>query len=169
MLKPKALLGTVIVVLAAAFGLIELPENGSLLNSTSSNSTQAEAKSQARTESAPLSASLTSDARIQQAFQRQESDLQVMLAGEVIKNLPDDNQGSRHQKFLFRLNSGQTLLVAHNIDLAPRINNLSEGDTVTLYGEYEWNDRGGVIHWTHHDPRGDHVGGWIEHNGRRYQ
>ena len=166
MFKPKALLATLILVLAA-FGLIELPENGALLSGAASNSTQTEPQSPSQPNTQRLT--LTNDARIQQAFQRQESDLQVMLVGEVIKNLPDDNQGSRHQKFLFRLNSGQTLLVAHNIDLAPRINNLSEGDTVTVYGEYEWNDRGGVIHWTHHDPRGEHVGGWIEHNGRRYQ
>jgi hypothetical protein len=83
--------------------------------------------------------------------------------------LSDDNDGSRHQRFILRLATGESLLVAHNIDLAPRVTGLQVGDTVSFNGEYEWNERGGVIHWTHHDPRGSHVGGWVEHNGRRYE
>ena len=83
--------------------------------------------------------------------------------------LPDDNDGSRHQRFILRLESGQTVLIAHNIDLAPRIDSLSEGNLVEFYGEYEWNSRGGVVHWTHHDPRGSHVDGWLKHDGQTYQ
>jgi len=94
---------------------------------------------------------------------------QVRGSGKVWKILSDDNEGSRHQRFIVELPSGRTLLVAHNIDLAPRVRSLKVGDTVSFYGEYEWNDRGGVIHWTHHDPRGSHVGGWVEHKGRRYE
>ena len=94
---------------------------------------------------------------------------QVRGSGRVARILSDDNEGSRHQRFIVELSPGRTLLVAHNIDLAPRVQSLSVGDTVTFYGEYDWNDRGGVIHWTHHDPQGRHVAGWLEHRGRRYQ
>ena len=68
-----------------------------------------------------------------------------------------------------RLPTGQTLLVAHNIDLASRIGALREGDRVEFNGEYEWNSQGGVVHWTHHDPQGLHEAGWLKHNGTTYQ
>ncbi|EOI6380338.1 DUF3465 domain-containing protein, partial [Vibrio cholerae] len=105
------------------------------------------------------------DAVLQQAYQSQQSDLQVQGFGQVVKVLPDDNDGSKHQKFILKLNSGQTLLVAHNIDLAPRIPNLQVGDSVEFYGEYEWNKKGGVLHWTHKDPQNRHAHGWLKHNG----
>jgi len=82
--------------------------------------------------------------------------------------LSDDNDGSRHQRFILRISPEQTVLVAHNIDLAPRVSALSVGDTVAFNGQYETNDRGGVLHWTHKDPQGRHQDGWLEHNGRRY-
>ena len=67
------------------------------------------------------------------------------------------------------LGSGETVLLSHNIDLAPRIESLKKGDTVEFYGEYEWNEKGGVIHWTHNDPDGSHVAGWIKHQGKTYE
>ena len=94
---------------------------------------------------------------------------QVRGSGIVVSVLADDNQGSRHQRFILELSSGQTLLVSHNIDLAPRIDSLRAGDTVEFFGEYEWNDRGGVIHWTHRDPAGRHPDGWLQHEGATYQ
>ncbi len=94
---------------------------------------------------------------------------QVSGQGTVVKMLSDDNAGSRHQRFILRLDSGKTLLIAHNIDLAPRIDTLRVGDSVAFRGEYAWNPKGGVIHWTHHDPQGRHPGGWIRHNGQDYQ
>jgi hypothetical protein len=111
----------------------------------------------------------TSDISIETAFKNRQSDIQVGGSGKVIKILPDDTQGSRHQKFIIRLNSGQTLLIAHNIDIAPRISTLKTGDHINFYGEYEWNSKGGVVHWTHHDPHGNHEGGWLNHNGKMYQ
>lgn len=103
------------------------------------------------------------------AFANQRSNVQVQGSGVVKRILADDNDGSRHQRFIVELKSGQTLLIAHNIDLADRINSLQKGDRIEFYGEYEWNPRGGVLHWTHHDPAGRHSAGWIKHNGRTYQ
>jgi hypothetical protein len=94
---------------------------------------------------------------------------QVTGGGTVIRILDDDDDGSRHQRFILEIGSGRTLLIAHNIDLAPRVEGLRAGDRVEFNGEYEWNDRGGVIHWTHHDPQGEHEPGWLKHNGRVYQ
>ena len=106
---------------------------------------------------------------VDEAFEARLSDQMMVVEGQVTKVLADDNHGSRHQRFIVRVPSGRTVLIAHNIDLAPRVKGLREGDSVRMYGEYEWNERGGVLHWTHHAPRGDHADGWIEHNGERYQ
>ena len=94
---------------------------------------------------------------------------QAQGSGTVTRVLPDDNDGSRHQRFILQLASGRTLLVADNIDLAPRVAGIRPGDKVDFYGEFESNPQGGVIHWTHHDPNGQHVGGWLKHKGRTYQ
>ncbi len=107
--------------------------------------------------------------QIDKAYQEKRSDVQVQGVGKVIKVLSDDNKGSRHQRFLLKLPSNLTILVAHNIDLAKRIDSLKEGDSVEFYGEYEWNNKGGVIHWTHLDPRGKHKDGWLKHNGIVYK
>ncbi len=106
---------------------------------------------------------------IAEAYANRASDVQVSGQGTVSRLLDDDHDGSRHQRFILRLDSGQTLLVAHNIDLAPRIDSLQAGDTVSFNGVYEWNDRGGVLHWTHHDPQGEHEPGWLRHRGRTYE
>ena len=107
--------------------------------------------------------------QIDKAYQEKRSDVQVQGVGKVIKVLSDDNKGSRHQRFLLKLPSNLTILVAHNIDLAKRIDSLKEGDSVEFYGEYEWNNKGGVIHWTHHDPRKKHKDGWLKHKNVIYK
>ena len=134
---------------------------------------------QFRTDAAPGAAPdgfATADARaavddraLLAAIDARESGVQVGGAGHVARVLADDDRGSRHQRFILEIDPGRTLLVAHNIDLAPRIARLQAGDRVEFFGEYEWNDRGGVIHWTHHDPAGRHVDGWLRHDGRTYR
>ena len=85
---------------------------------------------------------------LEHAFKNQISNIQVEGQGIVIKMLSDDLEGSQHQRFIIKLSSGQTLLIAHNIDIAQRIHSLKQGDLITFYGEYEWNAQGGIIHWS---------------------
>jgi len=94
---------------------------------------------------------------------------QLTASGVVIRTLADDRDGSRHQRFIVRVDGGETLLIAHNIDLAPRLDGLTAGERVRVSGEFAWNPRGGTLHWTHRDPQGRHVPGYIEWRGRRYQ
>jgi hypothetical protein len=116
-----------------------------------------------------VSSTQTGHSALEAAFSSHASGIQIEGRGLVEKILSDDNRGSRHQRFIVRTGSGQTILIAHNIDLAPRVSELHEGDEVLFNGEYEWNPKGGVLHWTHHDPSGRHSAGWIKHNGRLVQ
>jgi len=110
-----------------------------------------------------------SESSLARSISEQKSGTQVEGSGTVISVLSDDNDGSRHQRFILRLDSGATLLIAHNIDVAPRIESLGKGDIVEFYGVYESNAKGGLVHWTHRDTRGNHVAGWLKHEGRTYQ
>lgn len=121
------------------------------------------------TSSTVLQGNNDSDVQIADAFHNHISNLQVQSRGIVYKILSDDTEGSQHQRFILKLSNGQTLLIAHNIDLASKISDLNIGDSVEFNGEYEWNEKGGVVHWTHIDPNGRHVNGWLKHNGQTYQ
>jgi len=109
-----------------------------------------------------------SDEIIGELFRQQKSGVQVTGRGEVYRLLADDDDGDRHQRFLIRLASGHTLLIAHNIDIAPRAEPLAVGDTVEFCGEYYYDEQGGGVHWTHHDPDGNHADGWLRVNGETF-
>jgi hypothetical protein len=147
-----------IVVLVAIY--VGLGKNNSLHRITGPLSSKS---------SGPATEITSSVDAVRTAFNEQRSGVQVLGEGIVSRVLPDDNDGSRHQRFILTLSSGQTVLVAHNIDLAPRIASLREGDSVAFKGVYEWNAKGGVIHWTHLDPNGGHEAGWLKHAGQIYQ
>ncbi len=114
------------------------------------------------------STTASDNSSIENAYQYKQSDVQVSGHGKVVKVLADDTQGSRHQKFLVKINPQQTLLFAHNIDLAAKIP-LQVGDEITFSGEYVYNPKGGIMHWTHLDPHGYHPSGWIMLHGNKYQ
>jgi hypothetical protein len=116
----------------------------------------------------PAAAHAAGLAKVKNAFQQRLSDVLIEGSGRIVHLLPDDEQGSRHQLFLVELEPGLTLKISHNIDLAPYVP-VERGDSVAFFGEYEWNEKGGVIHWTHHDPAGRHPDGWLLHEGRTYR
>ena len=72
-------------------------------------------------ESSQSGAVENSEKLLQEAFREQKRDLQVEGKGKVIKLLSDDLDGSKHQRFIVELGSGQTLLIAHNIDWPPEL------------------------------------------------
>lgn len=106
---------------------------------------------------------------IEDAYVNHHSNVQVESFGVVERILSDDNEGNQHQRFIVRINSAMTVLVAHNIDLAQRIADIKVGEAIYFYGEYEWNQKGGAVHWTHHDPNGRHLSGWLKYHGVTYQ
>ncbi len=103
---------------------------------------------------------------LEQAIREQAAGVWVEGSGILRRVLRDDLRGRQHQRFVLALPGGGTLLVAHNTQLAERVP-AEVGATVRFRGRYEWNRRGGVVHWTHHDPRGG-AGGWLELDGNRY-
>lgn len=106
-----------------------------------------------------------------QAIQAQDAHaikVEITVAAPVKKLLREDTRGLPHQKFLLQLSNGTTVLVAHDIKYAPQVP-LQAGDTPIIHGEYIWNRKGGVLHWTHHSDTPRHEGGWIYFNGQKYQ
>ena len=156
---------TLLLVLVAAFAY---KENESAFDNVSEDMMEFLAPTPVRSKDRQPVPSVN-EAVIENTPEPWKSNDQIKGVGRVTRILADDNQGSRHQRFILTLPSGHTLLVAHNIDLAPRINSLRAGDTIEFYGEYIWNDKGGILHWTHHDPKGQHPGGWLKHNDELYQ
>lgn len=121
-------------------------------------------------ESTSISSTVPMDAgAIVEAYHAHRNVPQVQGSGIVVKVLRDDTKGLQHQKFLLKVNDNITILIAHNIDLASRVDNLHEGDIVGFKGEYIYTPKGGTVHWTHKDPRGNHAAGWLEHNGKKYE
>lgn len=107
------------------------------------------------------------EVHVEEAARRHMHDVIVQVEGRVEKLLRDDVWGSRHQRFIVGLRNGRTLLVANNLDIGTRVP-LAKGDWVGIRGVYEWNEKGGVIHWTHRDHEGNDFNGWIRHEGQLY-
>ena len=107
---------------------------------------------------------------VERAFAERRSTVEVTAQGVVTSILADDSGPSGvHQRFIIRLaGSTQTVLVDNNVTIGQRVPVLP-GNDVSVHGEYVWNDQGGLIHFTHHDPAHTHEGGWIELSGVRYQ
>lgn len=114
-------------------------------------------------------ASSASDRKLARAFSQGHTEFFIRVKATIRASLPTDYDGIRHQKFLVELSTGQTLLIAHNIDLASPVRRLRVGEKILIYGEYIWNAEGGLLHRTHDDPDFLLPHGWIRYQGRKYQ
>lgn len=165
----RIILSIVILLVAAYFGVDLTNSSESKTDKPTQQNRQPQAPSTAQTD--PSQSVSESQRDLVSLAKSQRSGEMVEFQARVVKLLDDDNEGSRHQRFLlavdFEPSPINTVLVAHNIDLAPRAP-VEEGSIIRIFGQYEWNDRGGVVHWTHHDPGGRHAEGWIELDGQRY-
>ncbi len=110
------------------------------------------------------------NAAIARAFADHRSPLEVTAQGQVERVLSDETSDTgTHQRFIVKLDGAtQTVLVTNNVSVGTRVP-VAVGDSVVVHGEYIWNDQGGLVHFTHHDPDGSHASGWIERQGVRYQ
>lgn len=117
-----------------------------------------------------MPAATPNNAAVERDYAEKRSTVEVTAQGVVTRVLADDSGPSGvHQRFIIRLaGSTQTVLVDNNLTIGQRAPVL-QGTDVLVHGEYVWNDQGGLIHFTHHDPAHTHEGGWIELSGVRYQ
>ncbi|MDR2266779.1 MAG: DUF1653 domain-containing protein [Christensenellaceae bacterium] len=95
-------------------------------------------------------------------YNKQVSRIHVCGEGIVSNILNDDLSGHKHQRFIVRLGEHKTLMILNNIDIFPRLDPLDIGDKVSFSGEYIWNRHGGLVHWTHEDPKGCRKGGYVK-------
>jgi len=99
------------------------------------------------------------------------SGAEVLAEGTVVAELGTSNGPSgEHEGFLLRLTRQCDLMlrVETNVDITGPVP-LRPGETVIVKGQFEDDPTGGVIHWTHHDPEGRHVAGYVLAGGKYYE
>lgn len=84
----------------------------------------------------------------------------------VVRVLGDrEGRSGMHEGFIIRA-AARTFKVEDNVDITGPIP-LHAGDAVSLLGQLECDDY--VIHWTHRDPSGRHMSGYVKVNGAVYE
>jgi len=117
-------------------------------------------------------ASDASNGAVYDAWRAGRSYVEVTASGSVARVLGTRSGPSGpHEGFLLHLRGsdghGLTVRVEDNVDLTGQIP-IREGDDVVVRGEYIYDRRGGIIHYTHRDPRGRHPGGYVKVGDRLY-
>ncbi len=112
------------------------------------------------------------NAAVFDAWRAQRSHIEVTARGVIARDLGTRaGVSAAHEGFLLHLagasGRGLTVRVEANVDFTGPMP-IAAGESVIVRGEYEFDARGGVIHWTHRDPRGRHPGGYIEIQNKRY-
>ena len=111
----------------------------------------------------------TAQAILERALQNKSQDQLLVVVGWVTAIQPDGQQeGVRYQRFEVRLTNRQRLLIEHDLQQAPRVEGLKPGSELLIRGRYFWNEQGGILRYTHHDPEKQRPDGWIRFKHRNY-
>jgi hypothetical protein len=111
------------------------------------------------------------DGRICSLYAQGASHVEVLAEGTVVALMgTSSGRSGDHEGFLLKLNKQCDLLL--RIEVNTSITGpvpLRPGESVEIKGEYDTDSTGGVIHWTHHDPEGRHVNGYLIAAGKTYR
>jgi len=108
-----------------------------------------------------------SNDRLLESFEQGRTGIWVSAEAPVVQLLSDEEIGGRRQRFTIRLVDGVTVQVHHSLEESTRVP-VAPGDIVRVAGYYEWDARGGFISRTYSAPDQPGGGGWVEHDGTRY-
>ncbi|MEX0914419.1 MAG: DUF3465 domain-containing protein [Wenzhouxiangellaceae bacterium] len=108
-----------------------------------------------------------SNERLLQSFADGRTGIWVSAEAPVVQILGDEDIGGNRQRFTIRPRDGVVVQVLHSLEDSTRVP-VERGDIVRVQGYYEWDARGGFISRTFSDPNQPGGGGWIEHEGQRY-
>ncbi len=123
---------------------------------------------------APIGSGADADnGAVYDAWRAGRSHGEVTASGSVVRILGTRvGPSGSHEGFLLHLRGaagrGLTVRIEDNVDLTGPIP-LHPGEEVEVRGEYIYDSRGGLIHYTHRDPRGRHVAGYVRAGGNLYQ
>lgn len=164
--RPLSILLMVVVVVGVWWWREYGPGAGG--GTTTAPRSEGEARAPGREPSRDEARGPADDGALARAVAQKRSKVWVESSGRIVHLLKDDRDPPRHQRCLVDVLDGHTIKISHNIDLAPRVP-WRKGQRIAFRGRFEWNDKGGVVHWTHHDPKGRIEGGWLEVDGQRYR
>jgi len=108
-----------------------------------------------------------SNDRIIESFEQGRTGIWVSAEAPVVQLLGDEDISGRRQRFTIRPEENVVVQVRHSLDDSTRVP-VEPGDVVRVQGYYQWDARGGFISRTFSDPDQPGGGGWVEHEGQRY-
>lgn len=105
------------------------------------------------------------NSRLIEAFAEGRTGVWVSGHGTVAQVFPVSGED---QRMLVRVDEGFSVLLRHRIGSSGPVP-VSRGDLVAFHGRYEFHGGGGEMLLTHADPAQPGGGGWVIHQGQRYQ
>ncbi len=108
---------------------------------------------------------LPDNSRLEGAFAEGRTGIWVSGHGTVVRPLGSD---AASQRFLLRISDDLSVVLRHQVGEAGPIP-AERNDVIAFQGRYEFHGGGGEVILTHADPAQPGGGGWVVHQGQRYE